>query len=742
MRNQPFAQFEDSPQIGEAAIDPRKRLLLLTFFVLSCFAVIGLRVAHIQYAIADRFLRPWREFRFEEEVTSVRDGRILSRDGIVLAQDETRYDVRVDYRWLETPPDRGWLKKQIWQRLSREARRDPARRAEVEEELAAERERLIQQLAEISGLSAEEITARAADVQKRVEAMVQAVEKNRADRKAARQSSNFDWSSGLTGLARLFRDELMTPPDRIYDDPVVLREELQSHVLLRNVPFDVVAAIHSQPAKFPGVHVESASTRAYPQSSLAAHVIGVRKTPPHQTSGEALRNRIAESGVERSHDRLLRGTPGVKVHREDRRGNRIDSEDRSQPRDGQDVTLTIDSRLQRTAEQLLDQALSPPDPGQPVPLGACLIAIDVWSGDVLTMATAPRPELPIIVRPTTEQWQRLLNDPRRPLFPRATQMALPAGSLFTLITAVAALESGVLTPDDVISCRGYLDRPDQHRCAIFPLTGYGHGPLRMDEALGSSCNVFFFEAARRMGPQPISDWASRFGFGQKTGIDLPGESGGNLPNPTATASERTLSAGSALQLAIGQGALSVTPLQVVRMMAALANGGYLVTPRVTVETTEDAAAPRFQKIEGLHPSTLTTIRRGLENVVHSQRGSGRSAQVEMLRMAGKTATVQAADRPTHAWMAGFAPADAPRIAFVVVLEHGGEGDLAAAPIVREFVTEMLGYGALRPPVDLRDSAAPGRPPVDSQPQSEDTSPVIESVDASTFRPLPVVLGDT
>ncbi|MFV0443300.1 MAG: penicillin-binding transpeptidase domain-containing protein, partial [Planctomycetaceae bacterium] len=247
-------------------------------------------------------------------------------------------------------------------------------------------------------------------------------------------------------------------------------------------------------------------------------------------------------------------------------------------------------------------------------------------------------------------------------------------------------------------------------CAIFRHFGVGHGAITLEEALAQSCNVYFFDVAKRLGPDPIVTWARRFGCGVETGIDVPGDRPGHLPQPgrQADAAERWYP-GTTRQLAVGQASLTMTPLQVVRMMAAIANDGWLVTPHVLRDVSSPqfdaaptsstgtiqlaglslrsaAAAPTPVRISGLTAGTLAHVRRGLVQAVEHPRGTGREAQLKGVRIAGKTGTAEiGAGQPDHAWFAGYAPADAPRIAFVVVIEQGGSGGRTAAPLAREFV---------------------------------------------------------
>ncbi|SFH56561.1 peptidoglycan D,D-transpeptidase FtsI family protein [Planctomicrobium piriforme] len=706
MRNQPFSSVVDERSGGTGTADrPQRRPLILAAIILCCQIPIALRLVHVQAVIGERFIAPWRAPIVDLEQVPARDGRIVSRDGVVLAQDEVQYDIAVEYRWLQHPPDERWIKRQAYRSLSSQERKNPQLRAAAESRLLAHREQLLESLSQVTGTPRPELVQEMAGIQKRIETMLAAVERRRQERAAASEGESFDWSQGMSGLARVVMQELTRPPDRFADDPIVLKEELQDHVVLRNVPLQVVTAIQSQPSRFQGVHVRSTSTRTYPRGDLAAHVIGIRRRPAAESVTSATRQ--GESGVERFRDAQLHGQPGEVRHTKDRHGELLNSEVVQKPRDGAEVLLTIDSQLQQLAEQLLDTVLHPArrslTAGVEIPRGACLIAMDVWTGDIVAMASGPRPSLPVLARPTAEEWTRLQQDTRQPLFSRSTQMSLPPGSIFKLVTAIAALETGAVSADEVLHCQGYLNEPDRYRCLLFRQQGVGHGQLHLDEALSQSCHVCFHELARRMGPEPLCDWATRLGLGRATGVDLPGEHRGKLPPPPATGSRQGVT-GATLQLGVGQGAILVSPLQVARLLAAVANGGYLVTPHVArTAVNEESPTRSFEKVPGLSAATLETVRRGLEMAVHDPRGVAYDARVELLQMAAMSGTADVPEKADHAWFAGYAPAQNPRVAVVVVLEHGGAGE-NAGPIFRDFVTELLGYGELRPsPADPRQT---------------------------------------
>ena len=204
---------------------------------------------------------------------------------------------------------------------------------------------------------------------------------------------------------------------------------------------------------------------------------------------------------------------------------------------------------------------------QPVPKGGCIIAMEVNSGRILAAASAPTFDLGIYTSSTTTEWDAINTDHRRPLFSRITGMALPPGSVYKPLTAIAALETGTINAEQPFTCQGFLDNPDEHRCLIYRLYGSGHGQISLSQAISRSCNVYFFQAARDMGIAALVDWAGRFEFGQRTGIDLPFESPGNVIQIPGSTSAETLQRRyrqETLGMAIGQGRLTVTPLQMVR----------------------------------------------------------------------------------------------------------------------------------------------------------------------------------
>lgn len=647
---------------------PISRRLLITMLTVP-FAFIAFRVVSVQAAMQQRYADPWRKTSISKQDVPARNGRIVTSDGLVLARDETKFELQVHYRWLELPPNKNWLRREARSRLTWNERKDPDRVAVAESVVLAERE---QAWAELTQLVTE-LPVRRRAVQDRVERIRDVVMRKRAEKRDRRNDEPMQSSNIFATIWR----ELTTAPKRSANDPLVLREEIDYHPL-GEVPDEVIARVLDRPTRFRGMRVATNSKRAYPYGDLASHVIGFRSKPPENEQDAATRiatgqntdTTVGRAGVERSYDRLLRGREGSEQIERRRDGLEIGRTPSREPIHGTDVTLTIDSRLQRAAEAALDAALDKSETA----VGGAVVLMDVQTGALLALASGPRISPTIYQGATRDEWNRVVDDPHRPLFPRATQMAIPPGSVFKLVTAIAGLESG-WNPSQTVFCQGYFRTPDQERCALFRAAGYGHDKIAIDSALGMSCNVFFFELSAAIQANPLRDWAGRCGFGWQTGIDLPGETSGQIPTRDGFPY-----AGSVRQFAIGQGQTTATPLQVARLTAAIANGGRLVRPRVVA--SNEYASDKLN----LQPTTLNAVRLGMIHSVHGPLGTARNLATLPVRVAGKTGSAEVGgERQSHAWFTGYFPAEAPRYAVTVAIEHGGSGGKVAGPIAEKLI---------------------------------------------------------
>lgn len=692
---------------------------LLGLFALALAVVLG-RAVQLELtdgpSFRDLATRPLARTR---ELEADR-GRILARDGTPLAVDRQARGLAIHYRYLENPPDAAWLRRQARGRLSRVERRDPARVAAMQDTVRGELTDLHFRLARWCQVPPAQWRERAAQVQRRVEALTILVDSRRQERFATEQARiEEDAQPGawhlLTGL--------FSPPEPLAPQGVLLAEHEAYHRLVDDLPSEVVAEIEQHARQYPGVRVVEYRQRSYPEGSLAANLVGHVSSQPrverqNPLSVDAAEAPVGLQGIERHHEQSLRGRRGIETRSVDHRGRLLAAKVEQAPHAGQDLILTVDAPLQAAAEQLLERALrrlgrqqrndadgahrtSESEDGarrkDAVHGGGAIVVLDVRTGDVLAAASAPSFN-PNWFATGDARVATVLNDARQPMFDRATRMAIPPGSVFKALTAVALVEQKAIDPQAVFRCQGYLDDPARLRCQLFRQHGIGHGDVTLTDALAQSCNVYFFHHAEALGGAALLEAARRFGFAAPTGIGLADEAGGQLPSIEQLRSLELLR-----YLTVGQGDITATPLQVARFYAALANGGFLVEPRVTLEQPSDrtqgraagSAAIRGRKVEGLSPATLAIVREGLERVVADPLGTAYdTVRLSSITIAGKTGTAETTPTQSdHAWFAGYAPSDEARVAFVVVLEHGGSGATVAGPVAKSLVQAMqhLGY---------------------------------------------------
>jgi penicillin-binding protein 2 len=705
-----WRRFHSQNSRVPAVVDPRRRLWICMAGSVTVPLIVFARTLQLELCLGDGFraeaLRPIEQ----RTVLPAARGRILARDGAALACDQTVRAVAVQYRWLQDPPDARWLRATARSRLSQADRRNASRIAAAQAAVVAERADLTRRIAKLCGFSPAQWAARARQIQDRVERI--AAGANRRQQAAADDDAKDSWAVRLRRL--LLEDP---PPPKI-----TVSEELACHVVADNMSAAVAAEIDGHADRYPGTKVVTLLRRTYPHGKLAAHVLGhlgpveedklvaqtfLSASPEHRPG-----DLIGRTGVERQYEAVLHGCPGMAVERADRSGRLVASYRSAEPAAGGDVTLTLDAALQRTAEELLQSAAERRaiTGGAAESAGGAIVVMDVRDGAIRAAASTPAFDPNLFVSGNSEERSRLLADKTHPLFDRVCSMAIAPGSTFKVITAVALLESAGIDPIEPFVCRGYLHQPDRQRCEIYVRQGVGHGQVTMADAISVSCNVYFFHFAGQMGPRPLVDWARRFGFGQPTGVDLPNEATGTLPTPENIyqLERHQWHTVDSQSLAIGQGSLTATPLQVVRMMAAVANGGRLVTPRVVerVHGSEGRSRDPSHASPGnldsaaravnLSSRTLRVVRDGLRRVVADADGTAHATvYLESLAVAGKTGTAETGDdRGGHAWFAGYVPADEPKMAFVVVLEHAGDAVTAVGPLAKRLVLRLDQLGML------------------------------------------------
>lgn len=414
-----------------------------------------------------------------------------------------------------------------------------------------------------------------------------------------------------------------------------------------------------------------------------AHTLGyVREISPEdlaRTGDDGYRpgDLIGKAGVEKVAEPALRGTDGGDQIEVDARGRRVRTLGTVPPQPGRSVWLTLDLDLQRAAEEALgDRA-------------GAVVALDPATGEVLALVSHPAYDLNLFSTTLSPGQWRQLREPDHPLQNRAIGSRYEPGSVFKIITAAAALEAGVTGVNDRFYCDGtYSLGSWRLRC----WRREGHGAEDFMHGFAQSCNVMFAILGRRVGPEKLAEMARRFGLGEHVGLDLPDEAAGLIPSPAwkERVRKQPWYPGDTAQMAIGQSECLVTPLQVAREVAAVANGGYLVTPHLLARVAgdENYQPSASKRSLGLRPETIAALRAGMEAVV-AEGGSAHGMATDRYGIAGKTGTAQNPNGLPHAWFAGYAPSDRPRIAIAVLVEHGGGGSATAAPIARHVFDAML-----------------------------------------------------
>ncbi|HEX9408015.1 MAG TPA: penicillin-binding protein 2 [Methylomirabilota bacterium] len=453
----------------------------------------------------------------------------------------------------------------------------------------------------------------------------------------------------------------------------------------RGLTLEEVTKVEERKLELPGVVVEVEPERVYPTSTFAAHLLGyVREVSDDQMKQGRYRrgDMIGQSGLERLLDEYLRGRDGGERIEVDALGRPVQVMRREEPDPGAQVITTVDRRIQEAAERAM------------VGRSGAVIVMDPRNGDVLAMTSSPAFELDRLTgNLDKEEWLKVIRDPLTPLMNRALQSQYAPGSVFKVVVAAAGLQEGTLTPMDRTYCNGEFHLGNW---TFKDWKEGGHGHVDTRTALIHSCNIFFYQAGLKVGPAAIARYAEAFGLGSPSGIDLGGEKAGLVPflDGRRRIDGRKWQAGDTVNMSIGQGQVLVTPMQVARMMSAVANGGVLWRPRLVqrVERVDGSLAySSSSKMTGrvdLSPIVWAFLRQALSGVVN-EGGTGGAARIPGVEVAGKTGTAQSVSKSDsakgqdHAWFASFAPAQDPEVVVVVLVERGGKGGQVAAPIARQ-----------------------------------------------------------
>ena len=456
-----------------------------------------------------------------------------------------------------------------------------------------------------------------------------------------------------------------------------------------------VAFVESHRSEYPGLDLMTFQKRAYPPNGFAAHLLGyVGEVSENDLELPELAllesgDIVGKAGIERQYNDILTGTDGSRRIVVNTYGAEMATLDESPPVSGRNLRLTLDSDLQTIAEQGFQE-----DNG-------ALVALDPRTGEILALVSRPSfdPNL-FATGITNEDWSRLMNDPNLPLINRSIQAQLAPGSVYKILMSAAALESGTATPETTFYCPGGSSFYGRYfRC----WNTRGHGRVNLHQAIVHSCDVFFYNLGKNLGVDLIADYSTQFGLGHRTGIDLPHEQSGTVPSPQWK--ERVFGErwypGETISLAIGQGALTVTPLQIAYSIGGIASGGYFARPHL-VSTDELAAQGRWLPSDpdgavrvALAEETVAAVTDALYGVVN-EGGTGGRARIPGLDVGGKTGTAQVASLATtrsgggdeslkdNAWFVGLAPRRNPEIVVVVLYQSGEHGSLAA-PLARDVI---------------------------------------------------------
>jgi len=466
------------------------------------------------------------------------------------------------------------------------------------------------------------------------------------------------------------------------DRPVLLEDKLE---------WKDVAHVAARLHHLSGVDVQAGTHRFYPFGALTSHLIGYVSLAHSGDlgSGVLASEKVGRRGVERSFEGILHGELGSQYEEVDAHGRRISAFKRVPPKMGGRLQLSLDVRLQQAASDALGERTG------------AVVVLDVQSGAVLALLSKPGFEPNrFITGLETQQWQAWVNDKQHPLINRAIQAAYPPASTFKILVGLAGMQHQAPLIHKATQCPGYVELADRKlRC----WKRRGHDHVDLHKALVESCDVYFYQLGDQLGMAHISETAHQWGFGEPTGIGIGPESAGSVPQVSSERGARRWYRGETMITAIGQGAVTATPLQLARFVAAVANGGKLLRPHLLA-----SEAAEVERVIETRPEELDEIRSALRDVVASVHGTAHRAMSRLAwTSAGKTGTAQVVGEAQdedkakqkagkvqlqrhrdHAWFVGYAPYEKPRIAFAVFVEHGGHGGSAAGPIAAAVVRAM------------------------------------------------------
>lgn len=477
-------------------------------------------------------------------------------------------------------------------------------------------------------------------------------------------------------------------------EPSVLKERIDKYkdlplfqpiVIKDNLDLGEVSRVKARTMEFPELIIQSEPKRSYPHKSLAAHIIGYLQEVSKEEMRDLYKERhqgdlVGKTGIEREYEEKLVGKEGRILEVVDSTGRRIEEISRMNPVPGQDITLTLDFKLQKRAEELLKDR------------EGVVVVLRPATGEILALASFPTFDPnKFINRFTPEEWLALVQSPEFPLENRVIRGLYAPGSIFKLCLALGALDSEVVNEWKTYYCSGSTRIYDHPFACWFK---GGHGSMNLYEGIKHSCNIYFYQVGKMMGIEEIAHYARELGFGAKTGVDLPGEKAGLVPDPDwkKRVRKEPWYPGETISVSIGQGPITVTPLQVAVYTSFIANRGKKFMPYLLHKKTSSEGE---EGIVDIRETSFEKVIRGMWKSVH-EGGTGRAARVDGFDVCGKTGSTQTMSTvtaeklskeskivKTHSWFTGFAPKDSPEIVVTILVEYGGMGGATAAPLARE-----------------------------------------------------------
>ena len=492
--------------------------------------------------------------------------------------------------------------------------------------------------------------------------------------------------------------------------------------IAENLGIEEVAAVEARAAEHPEFAITVSQRRLYKHAGAAAHALGyLSEATPEQIKNSnnayGVGDWIGQKGVEAAYERLLAGVSGERRVIVDSHGREVAEEARLEATPGQNLFLTLDAKLQDVAEEYFKDRVG------------SVVALDPRTGEILALVSSPSYDPNWFTRRVTAaEWNGLLENPDRPLQNRAIQNMYSPGSVVKPFIAYGALAGGLVDPEWRVFCPGHATfYGREFHCH----KKGGHGSVNLREAIKESCDVYFYTLGQKLGVDRIHEILTGFGFGTPTGVDLSFEKAGLVPSEDWARTKRGARwyPSETISVAIGQGPLLVTSMQIARGLAGLLEGGRLPTPHLFYSSQDPRTGAQLRyKAEfldgpGIPPEKLAIVKGGMWAVVNEPGGTAYGSRAQGIEMGGKTGTAQVvghdttvkagADKSkldTHAWFMGFAPVSDPQIVVVVFVENGGHGNLAAAPLAKALVEARFGTSrpAPAPPVPGLRAAASDR----------------------------------